>query len=145
MSDIDIAELARLSGLRASALRYYEAKGLIASVGRRGLKRLFDPATPERLSLIALGRASGFSLDEIAAMLTDAPGAKIEKARLKAKAAELDRRIEELTRMRDGLLHAANCSAPSLMECPRFRSTVRAVGRQAARKPRKSRRPRVRA
>ena len=43
MSDIDIAQLARRSGVKASALRYYEDKGLIASSGRRGLKRLFDP------------------------------------------------------------------------------------------------------
>lgn len=131
VADIDIAELARRSGVRASALRYYEEKGLIASSGRRGLKRLFDPSTLERLSLIALGRASGFSLDEIAAMLAVAPGPEIDKDRLRAKAAELDRRIADLTRMRDGLRHAAACSAPSLMECPRFRKMVRLAGRSA--------------
>ena len=43
MGDLDIAEVARLSGVPASALRFYEEKGLIASIGRRGLKRLFDP------------------------------------------------------------------------------------------------------
>jgi MerR family redox-sensitive transcriptional activator SoxR len=127
MSDIDIAELARRSGLPASTLRYYEEKGLIASVGRRGLKRLFDPAVSERLALIQLGRAAGFSLDELAAMLSEA-GPRIEKDRLSAKAAELDCRIGQLQRMRDGLLHAASCPAPSLMECPHFRRIVRLVG-----------------
>jgi len=136
MSDIDIAELSKRSGVRASALRYYEQKGLIVSTGRRGLRRLFDPSTLERLSLVALGQASGFSLDDMAAMLSDAAGPGIDKARLRAKAAELDRRIEDLNRMREGLLHAADCSAPDLMQCPRFRSLMKLAGR-AARTPRR--------
>lgn len=130
-SDIDIAELARRSGVRASALRYYEERGLIVSSGRRGLKRLFDPSTLERLSLIALGRASGFSLDEIAAMLAVTPKPEIDKERLRAKADELDRRIADLTRMREGLRHALACTAPTLMECPRFRKMLRLAGRPA--------------
>jgi len=130
--DIDISELARRSGVKASALRFYEEKGLIASTGRRGLKRLFAPATIERLSLIALGRASGFTLEEIAGML-DAPGGDIDRAALRAKAAELDRRIDQLTRMRDGLTHAAACKVPVLTDCPHFLRIVKAAGRQRRR------------
>lgn len=137
MSDIDIAELARATGVRASALRYYEERGLIISTGRRGLKRLFDPETVERLSLIALGRASGFSLDEIAAMLSGPGRPDIDKARLRAKAGELGRRIEALSRMREGLLHASACTAPGLMDCPKFRRIVRFVGRETVRPPRR--------
>lgn len=132
MFDIDIAELARRTGVKASALRYYEEKGLIVSTGRHGLKRLFAPSTVERLSLIALGRASGFSLDEIAAMLS---GGGVDKGQLRAKAAELDQRIDDLARLRDGLLHAVACTAPSLMACPRFRGIARLAGRQAAAQP----------
>lgn len=128
MSDIDIAELAKRSGVRASTLRFYEEKGLIASIGRRGLKRLFDPGVIERLALVQLGRAAGFSLDELAGMLSDAAGPRIDKAQLTSKAADLDRRIGQLRRMRDGLLHAASCPAPSLMECPHFLRIVRLVG-----------------
>jgi DNA-binding transcriptional MerR regulator len=65
MKDPDISEVARQSGLPASTLRYYEEKGLVASNGRRGLKRTFDPGVFEKLGLIALGRAAGFTLDEI--------------------------------------------------------------------------------
>jgi DNA-binding transcriptional MerR regulator len=39
---LDIAEVAQRSGIPASTLRFYEEKGLIASSGRRGLRRLFD-------------------------------------------------------------------------------------------------------
>ena len=64
MRDLDIGEVARRSGVSAAALRFYEEKGLIEAVGRRGLRRLFDPGVLERLALIALGQAAGFSLDE---------------------------------------------------------------------------------
>lgn len=141
MFDIDISELARRAGVTAATLRFYEEKGLIASTGRRGLKRMFDAGTPERLSLIALGRASGFALDEIAAMLG---GPDIDRDRLRAKAAELDRRIETLGRMRDGLRHAADCAAPTLMECDHFRRIVRVVTKDAA-SPRARRRFRAEA
>jgi DNA-binding transcriptional MerR regulator len=66
---IDIAEVAIRSGVPASTLRFYEEKGLIESIGRRGLRRLFDAGILERLALIALGRTAGFSLAEISSML----------------------------------------------------------------------------
>ena len=65
---MDIAEVAKSSGVPASTLRFYEEKGLIRSVGRQGLRRVFGPDVIERLALIALGRSAGFSLDEIAVM-----------------------------------------------------------------------------
>jgi len=60
---LDIAEVAQRSAVPAATLRFYEEKGLIASTGRRGLRRLFDADVLQRLALIALGRAAGFSLD----------------------------------------------------------------------------------
>ena len=65
-----IGELASHLRVSLRTLRFYEQKGLIASTGRRGLRRTFAPAVLERLSLVALGRAAGFSLDEIAGMFT---------------------------------------------------------------------------
>lgn len=125
---IDIAEVARRSGLSASALRFYEEKGLIASKGRRGLRRLFEPSVLERLALIALGRAAGFTLDEIRRMFAPDGRVRIDRALLAAKADEVDRTIERLSVLRDGLRHAAACPAPSHMECPRFRRIVRLAG-----------------
>ena len=119
--------MARRSGVPASTLRFYEEKGLIASVGRRGLRRLFDPGVLERLALIALGRAAGFSLDEIARMFAPDGRPRIDRQMLAAKAEELDRTIRELSAMRDGLRHAAACPAPSHMECPTFRRLLRAA------------------
>jgi len=127
MRDLDINEVARRAGVPASTLRFYEEKGLIASIGRRGLRRLFDPGVLERLALIALGRTSGFSLDEIARMFAPDGRPRIDRRMLAAKAEELDQTIRELTAMRDGLRHAAACPAPSYMECPTFRRLLRAA------------------
>lgn len=124
MRDLDISEVARRSGVRASALRHYEEKGLIASIGRRGLRRLYDAEVLERLALIALGRTAGFSLDEIAGMFGPG-GPQIDRQILAAKADELDATIRKLGAIRDGLRHAAACPAPSHMECPTFRRILR--------------------
>lgn len=127
-ADLDTAEVARRSGVPASTLRFYEEKGLIASIGRRGLRRLFDPQVLERLALVALGRAAGFSLDEIGEMFAADGRPRIDRARLVAKADELDVTIRRLKLMRDGLRHAADCPAPSHAECPHFRRIVRLAG-----------------
>ncbi len=130
MKLLDIAEVSTLAGLPASALRFYEEKGLIASVGRRGLRRLFTADVLERLALIALGRQAGFSLEEIAAMFSPDGRLRIRREKLADKADELDRTIRRLTAMRDGLRHAAVCKAPSHLECPTFRRLVQAAGRR---------------
>ena len=124
---MDITEVARSSGLPASTLRFYEGKGLIASIGRRGLHRVFDPGVLEALALIALGRSAGFSLDEIKLMFAPDARPRINRQVLRAKADELDRTIRKLAEMRDGLRHAAACRAPSHMECPSFRRILRAA------------------
>lgn len=129
MSDLDIAQVAKRAGVPASTLRFYEERGLIASIGRRGLRRLYDPAVLERLALIALGRASGFSLDEIGRMFAADGRPQIDRSVLLAKADDLDHTIRRLTAMRDGLRHAADCKAPSHAECPHFRRIVRLAGR----------------
>ncbi len=124
---MDITEVARRSGVPASTLRFYEEKGLIVSIGRRGLHRVFDPGVLERLALIAVGRAAGFSLDEIALMFAPDGRPRIDRQMLLSKAEELDRTIRKLTTMRDSLRHAAACRAPSHMECPTFRRILRAA------------------
>jgi DNA-binding transcriptional MerR regulator len=143
---MDIAEVAKQSGVPASALRYYEDKGLIASVGRQGLRRRFAPAVLDQLALIALGQAAGFSLDEIGAMFAPDGRPSIDRRLLAAKADELDATIKRLKAMSNGLRHAAACPAPSHAECPTFRRLLKAaaagslqrrpkVPRQVPRKP----------
>jgi DNA-binding transcriptional MerR regulator len=124
---MDISEVARRSGVAASALRYYERKGLIRSLERDGARRQFAPAVLDRLALIALGQAAGFSLDEIGAMFTPEGGTSIDRAMLSAKADELDRTIRRLRAMSEGLRHAAACPAPSHAQCPSFQRLLKAA------------------
>ena len=143
---MDISEVAKRSGVPASTLRFYEEKGLISSIGRRGLRRTFAANILERLALIALGRSAGFSLDEIARMIGADGHPRIDRQLLAAKAEELDTSIQKLTAMRDGLRHAAVCSAPSHMECPTFRrllglAAAGVIGTHDDKKPLRRRRP----
>jgi len=127
MRELDIGEVSRRSGVSASALRYYEEIGLIRPIGRRGLRRQYDEAVLERLALVALGRAAGFGLEEIASIFATDGRPRIDRARLVARADELDATIRTLGAMRDGLRHAAVCRAPSHLECPTFRRLLRAA------------------
>jgi DNA-binding transcriptional MerR regulator len=133
---MDIAEVSKASGLPASTLRFYEEKGIIQSNGRNGLRRLFSANVIERLALVSLGRKVGFSLDEIGAMFTPA-GPDINRDLLLTKADELDRKIKELTAMRNGLRHAAACKAESHFECPKFLRLLRIAGKNRTRQPNK--------
>ena len=124
---MDISDVTRRSGVPASTLRFYEEKGLIASTGRHGLRRVYGPDVLERLALISLGSAAGFSLDEIARMFAPDGRPRIDRDLLAAKARQLEATIRQLTAMRDGLRHAAACPAPSHMECPTFQRLLRAA------------------
>lgn len=133
---MDIGEVAKVSGLPASTLRFYEEKGLIQPSGRNGLRRLFSAKVVERLALISLGRNAGFSLDEIGDMFTP-EGPDINRELLSAKAEELDGKIKELIAMRDGLRHAAACKAPNHFECPKFLRLLHIAGKNQSRQPNK--------
>lgn len=125
---MDIAEVAKKTGVPASTLRYYEKRGLIASSGRYGLRRRFTDDVLERLALIALGQAAGLSLEEIQAMLAQGGDPAIDRAMLAAKADEIDALVLRLRTMSKGLRHAAACQAPSHMACPTFRKLMASAG-----------------
>ena len=124
---MDISEVARLSGVPASALRYYESKGLIHALARDGGRRRFAPEVLDQLALIALGQAAGFSLDEIRSMFTPGGEPNIDRALLSAKADALDRTVKRLQAMSEGLRHAAVCPAPSHAACPSFQRLLKAA------------------
>lgn len=130
---MDITEVARRSGVRASALRYYEERGLISSTGRSGLRRVFDPDVLERLALVSLGQAAGFTLEEIARVFAAGGRPRIDRALVLAKAEELEQKIRRLTRLADLLRHVAACPARDQLECPTFRRMLRFGARRRRR------------
>ncbi|WP_417542427.1 helix-turn-helix domain-containing protein [Methylophaga thalassica] len=115
-----IGDVAKITNLPTSTIRYYEEKGLIQSTGRKGLTRTFSHDVLERLALITLGQNAGLSLDEIRSMLLP-DTVDIDRELLLKRASELDEKIKQMTAMRDGLRHAAACKAANHLECKTFR------------------------
>ena len=135
MKILDIGEVCQRSGLPPSTLRYYEEKGLIRSIGRRGLRRTFEQNTLQRLTLISIGQEAGFSLTEIRNMFAADGVPSLDRSTLSAKADELDKSIKRLTAMRDALRHAAACPEPNHMECPKFQRILEVIGKRISRRP----------
>ena len=130
MKLLDISEVSKLTGVAASAIRHYEEKGLITSLGRRGLKRLFGPDVIDQLALITLGKAGGFSLEEIKSMFGPDGRPALSRPKLHARVEELEGQIEQLSALRDMIRHVAECPAPSHMECPKFQKLLRISGKR---------------
>jgi len=124
---MDISEVAKKSGVAASALRYYERKGLIHSLASDGSRRKFAPTVLDQLALIALGQAAGFSLDEIRMMFTPHGEPNIDRAMLAAKADELEAMVKRLRAVVRGLRHAVVCPAKSHAACPSFQRLLKAA------------------
>ncbi len=129
---MDISEVARRSGIPASALRYYEEKGLIASSQRHGLRRQYAETVLAQLALISLGQQAGFSLYEITPMLASSLP-QIDREKLLRKANQLDQQIKQLSAIRDALQHAAACRAEHHMACPKFQTLLKKAERRRQR------------
>lgn len=127
MKFLDIAEVSGASGLPASTLRYYEEVGLIESVGRRGLRRQYDPSVLKWLALINMARSAGFSLDEIGPMFGGRGSGSviIPRDELHLRAKELERKADEARALASMMRHVADCSAPSHLQCPTFQKLMR--------------------
>lgn len=141
---MDISEVARKSGVAASALRYYERKGLIRSLESEGPRRKFSPAVLDQLALIALGQAAGFSLDEIRVMFTPNGEPNIDRKMLATKADELEAMVVRLRVMIRSLRHAAVCPATSHAACPSFQKLLKSAASGALESRRRQVAPRWR-
>ena len=115
---MDIADVAKRTGVPASTLRYYQKKGLLESLAGHGQRRQFAADVVDRLALISLGQAAGFSLDEVGAMLVNL---QVDRELLLTKADEIDAQVKRLQAMSKGLRHAAECPEKDHLACPTFR------------------------
>jgi len=124
MKELDIREVADLTGVTPSALRYYEKKELIKPVGRNGLRRQYNDNVINKLQLIALGQAAGFSLDEIATMFSSENKLALDSVQLLKRAEEIDDTIHKLQLLSRGLKHIACCTKSEHSECEEFKKIV---------------------
>ncbi|MCY6382487.1 redox-sensitive transcriptional activator SoxR [Hoeflea prorocentri] len=119
---LSIGELARRTGLAVSAIRYYEAEGLLTAERNAGGQRRFLRSDIRRLSFILIAQQFGFTLEKIREQLQSLP---LERTPTKADWTkisrsfrnELDTRIESLTRLRDNLDGCIGCGCLSLRKC----------------------------
>jgi Cu(I)-responsive transcriptional regulator len=121
---MNIGEAARASGVTAKMIRYYESVGLLAAKSRTTAGyRVYGPQEVHSLRFIRRARRLGFLVEDIRRLLALWHDRTRASAEVKAIAldhvAELDRRIAELTDMRDTLAHLANhCHGDDRPECP---------------------------
>jgi MerR family transcriptional regulator, redox-sensitive transcriptional activator SoxR len=119
---LTIGELATRSGVAASALRFYEARGLIESIRSGGNQRRYARAQLRRVAFIRIAQRVGLSLDEIAEALARLPDGRTptraDWSRLsKTWRARLDDQIAGLIALRDNLDSCIGCGCLSLKRC----------------------------
>jgi DNA-binding transcriptional MerR regulator len=118
---LTIGEVAERTGIAASALRYYEREGLIPKADRRGGKRVYGDEILDRMTLIGVAKAAGFTVAEIRRLLSGfthrtPPGQRWRKL-ADRKMAELAARADEIERMRRVLEAVTRCECPTFEAC----------------------------
>lgn len=119
---LTIGELAERSGVAHSALRFYEAEGLIHAERTAGNQRRYERAQLRRVAFVRAAQHVGLTLEEVREALGRLPDnrtpTKADWARLSSSwRARLDERIAELERLRDGLTSCIGCGCLSLRRC----------------------------
>jgi DNA-binding transcriptional MerR regulator len=121
MAMLRIGEVAERAGLAASALRYYEREGLLPKAARRGGARVYEESILDRLALIGVAKAAGFSVAEIKRLLSGfarrTPPGERWRSLAEAKLEELERRAEEIARMKRVLEAVTRCHCPTFEDC----------------------------
>ena len=117
-----IGEVARRSGVAASALRYYEDRGLIASERTGAAHRRYPRAVIRRVAFIVFAQKIGLTLEEIGQELAKLPSDRVPNRRDWARLSttwqgRIDERIAELQRLREGLTECIGCGCLSLDRC----------------------------
>jgi MerR family redox-sensitive transcriptional activator SoxR len=119
--ELTIGEVARRSERSASALRYYESEGLLEPASRRAGRRVYDEAVLDRIALIGVAQAAGFTVAEIRTLLRGFPrrvrAAERWQRFVAAKREELAAKAAELERMRRVLDRLQACDCPDLDAC----------------------------
>ncbi len=122
-TSLSVGQVAARSGLSVSAIRFYEAKGLIRSSRNAGNQRRYRRDVLRRMAVIRVANRTGLPLASIAHALAGLPDERTPNAadwkRLSTHwRAELDERIARLTQLRDELTGCIGCGCLSLKSCP---------------------------
>lgn len=121
MKELAIGEVARQSGLKVSAIRYYESLGLLPTARRVHGHRRYNPEILERLAFIQTVQQVGFNLSQIADLVkafeTSNSPVALCQGMARRKLAEVDKLIVRLKNVRRTLAQSLNCDCADLNEC----------------------------
>ena len=134
--ELTVGEVARRSGVAVSALHFYEARGLIRSNRTAGNQRRYGRDVLRRIAVIRVAQEVGIGLADIAAALETLPEGRTPTRQDWAHLStvwrdDLDRRIAQLTALRDGLTDCIGCGCMSIDKCP-LRNPEDRLSRQGA-------------
>lgn len=121
-SQLSIGEVSTRSGIAPSALRFYEAAGLIAASRTSGNQRRYERATLRRIAVIQAGKAAGIPLAEIQAALATLPDDRVPTRKdwdrlSRSWRNDVDRRIALLQGLRERLTTCIGCGCLSIDRC----------------------------
>jgi DNA-binding transcriptional MerR regulator len=120
MPEIDIGVLASQTDVSTATIRFYESKGLIKSIGRKGLRRQYPRHTIETISLIKLLKKSGLSLKEIGEVFIDQSKINIDRNLIDGKTEQIEKKINSLKNLLVILQHLKSCPYKDHLSCPDF-------------------------
>jgi MerR family redox-sensitive transcriptional activator SoxR len=119
--DLAISDIARVFGLRTSAIRYYEQIGILPPAMRKNGQRRYNNGALFRLAVVQRARETGFTLEEIRELFFGFPPGTPPPRRWhqlsQRKIAELRERMKRLKLMETLLKHTENCHCDALNEC----------------------------
>lgn len=120
---LTVGEVAKRSGVPVSTVHFYEAKGLIQSTRTQGNQRRFPSLVLRYIAIIKVAQSTGIPLKEIQDALGKFPAnSQLTAEQWKEMSTEwktsLDKRIRQLTRLRNELDHCIGCGCLSLSDCP---------------------------
>ena len=129
---LSIGQLAERTGLSVSAIRFYEARGLVHPIRNSGGQRRFPRSDIRRLSFVVIAQMLGLSIHEIEAELRRLPEGRTPtrqdwQAISRQVRATIEERIAALARMRDRLDGCIGCGCLSLRKCTRYNPDDRAA------------------
>lgn len=126
MRALSIGDAARRAGVRASALRYYEAVGILPAPARSGGRRWYDEAAMQRIDMLKFAQQAGFTLKEIKLLFdsfgSEAPLSARWQTLARRKLAELDAMAARVEQMRQMLELGLKCGCIRIEDCVIFRA-----------------------
>lgn len=121
METLSIGEVARRTGLRTSAIRYYEEAGVLPAPQRVGGRRRYGPEVIRVLDVIRFAQQAGFTLEEIRMLFhgfgADTPLNERWEALAQAKLSELDELIARAERMKGAIRAGLACGCVRVEDC----------------------------